>query len=118
MNKANQQKMCSRLDEKIAACAAEVKALELDDRRDDAVFVKIRMNVYDIFRTVFKASASQPDANAFFLEKLDQIPHNWRTSLSLAQQHGNVEKAHIEQLKLDTAAEIRSLFLELSEVDA
>ena len=116
MNEIKQATFLSCLNEKIAACATEAKALELDDRRDEAVFAKIRMNVYDIFRTVFKASVTQNDADAFFLEKLEQIPENWRTSLSMTLQHGNTEKAHIEQIKLDTAAEIRRLFLQLCEV--
>lgn len=116
MNEIKQQQLLSILDHQIAACAAEVKALELDLRRDEAVFARIRLNVYDIFRTVYKTALKQDDADAFFLEKLDQIPENWRNSLHLARQHGNEEKAHIEQIKLDTAAQIRSIFHQVREV--
>lgn len=115
MNEIKSQKLLSIIDEKIAACGAQAKALELDDRRDEAVFARIRLNVYDIFRTVYTAALNQPDPDAFFLAKLDQIPENWRTALDLALRHGNDSKAHIEQIKLKTADEIRGLFLHLQE---
>ena len=101
----------------------EAAALEQDNRRDEAAFAKIRLNVYDIFRTVFTvalSSAGEDKSKAadFFLTKLEQIPKNWHTSLELARQHGNDTKAHIEQIKLDTAAEIRSMFASIREVQA
>ena len=113
MNEVTRTELLRRMDAMIADCASQVKALEQDERRDEAVFANIRMNVYDIFRTVLKTAFSQPNPEAFFLEKLDQIPASWRTSLSMALQHGKDEKAHIEQTKLDAAAQIRSLFLEV-----
>lgn len=123
MNKLKHSKVNSYFDEKTAACKAEAKALELDERRDEAVFAKIRLNVYDIFRTVFSVavnSAGGDDSKvaAFFLTKIDQIPGNWRTSLELARQHRNSEKAHLEQIKLDTTEQIRKSFERIWEVQS
>lgn len=118
MNEVKRSNMLSYFEQQIAACKAEANALELDNRRDEAVFAKVRLNIYDVFRTVFKVAANNADADAFFLAKLEKIPQNWCASLELARQHGSAEKAHIEQIKLDTAAEIRSIFEQIREVQA
>ncbi len=107
-------------EERIAACQAAVAALNADNRADEAVFEKIRMNVYDIFRTVYAAGekVSGGDGNQqldFLLRRLDEIPANWQNALEAARSHGNSEKAHIEQLKLDVVAEIRQKLAQWSE---
>lgn len=100
-------------DREIALCAERQQALGTDGRTDEATFQNIRSNMFDIFRTVL-ASAKQhcgndPDAiRAFFQARLAQIPTAWESSLRTAQAHGDVEKAHIEQIKLDAVVEIRN----------
>ena len=119
MNETQINNMLSYFDGKIAACQAEAEALELDHRRDEAIFAKVRLNIYDVFRTVFKVAATMEDnAERFFLAKLEEIPRGWQTSLALAQQHGNTRKTVLEQIKLDTAAQIRSTFDSIREVRA
>ena len=107
-------------DERIAACQAAAAALNADNRADEAVFEKIRMNVYDIFRTVYtageKVSGGDPEKQLGFLRhRLEEIPAGWRTSLEMAQSHGDTEKAHIEQIKLEAVGEIRRKVKEWSE---
>ncbi len=107
-------------EERIAACQAAVDALRADNREDEAVFEKIRMNVYDIFRTVYsageKVSGGDPGRQLDFLRKrLEEISTNWQKALEAAKNHGNTEKAHVEQIKLDTVAEIRQKMLQWSE---
>lgn len=99
------------------------QALELasDDRTDEAVFARVQMNVYDIFRTVFSVAlktAGEDDDQAvqFFMNKLNQIPQSWHTSLSDAERHGDTDKAHIERLKLEAVSQIRKKFEEIWEV--
>lgn len=122
MNTAKQQHVYSYFNKKIVACKAEANALELDDRRDEAVFVKVRLNIYDVFRTVFSAAINNTKTDeqlvSFFRTKMDQIPRSWHASLQLAQQHGDVAKAHIEEIKLDTVTEIRNVFESIWEVEA
>lgn len=113
-------KINTYFEEKIDACQAAAAALSADNRADEAVFEKIRMNVYDIFRAVYnageKVSGGDPEKQLNFLRhRLDEIPGSWQTALEAALSHGNSEKVHIEQIKLDVVAEIRQKMLEWSE---
>ena len=107
-------------EEKIAGCQAAAAALNADNRADEAVFEKIRRNVYDIFRTVYaageKVSGGDGSKQLVFLRRrLEEIPASWRNALEAARGHGNSEKAHIEQLKLDVVAEIQQRMADWSE---
>lgn len=110
----------SYFEERIADCRERRSLLAADCRKDEADFEKIRENIYEIFKTVFsvsmKAGGSDPAAvQQHFLEKLEQIPINWRESFLKAEQHGDTETMVIEQLKLKTAEEIKNAFLVLKE---
>lgn len=118
MNDTKRSALIACLESGIAKHRAAVAACTADDRADEAVFAKIQMNVYDIFLTVFSAgikSAGDDDGKLrqFFLARLDQIPQSWQASLSAAHQHGDTEKAHIEQIKLNAVGEIRKIFSEI-----
>ena len=86
-----------------AACHQRREVLTADHRSDEARFEQIRANVYGIFRAVYASLQSDPAA---LERKLRDIPAAWEESLRLAQRHGDAEKAYIEQIKLETAAEI------------
>ena len=90
-------------DERTAACQQRRRELTADQRIDEARFEQIRANVYGVFRAVYATLQNHPAA---LEKKLREIPAAWEESLCLARQHGDTEKAYIEQLKLDTAAEI------------
>lgn len=91
-------------DERTADCMAQQRALSADGRGDEARFMQIRANVYGIFRAVYAAlKGDLPAVQA----RLTSIPAAWEESLWQAQSHGDIEKAHIEQIKLETAAAIR-----------
>lgn len=90
-------------DERAAACHRRRKELSADQRTDEARFEQIRANVYGVFRAVCATLHNDPAA---LEKKLREIPAAWEESLRLARQHNDHEKAYIEQLKLDTAAEI------------
>lgn len=101
--------------DQINRCKALAKELESDHRADEAVFAKIQMNVYDIFRTVFSAGQKKVGEDermlvAFFLTRLQEISQSWHTALMAARQHDETEKAYIETIKLETAAEIKTKF--------
>lgn len=105
-------------EEKIAACAAKREALLADDRADEANFEKIRANVYDIFRTVYTAGKRTADPDAFFLQRLESIPLNWKTALEKAEKYEDAGAVRIEMLKLETAEEIRRVFIGIKEETA
>ena len=107
-------------EERMAACQAAAAALNADNRTDEAIFEKIRMNVFNIFRQVSDAGgrASGGDATKqldFLRKQLEKIPSDWQVSQETARSHGNTEKVHIEQIKLDIVAEIRQKVAEWSE---
>ena len=110
--------MKTYFDEQIALCNQRSKELFADCREDEAVFEKIRANVFDIFRTVLSAAEKTGKGNAeaaarFFLLKLEQIPSNWIESYEKAKQHNDTAKMRTEEIKLDTLREIKEQFLNL-----
>lgn len=96
------------LTSQVSACQRRCAELQADQREDEAVFEKIRCNVFDIFRTVLTAAEKQPDPPAFFRSRLDQIPASWEKALEQAEKHGDAEKAHIESVKLEAVRQIRA----------
>lgn len=121
MNETKITETASYFMDQINGCKALARKLEQDDRTDEAVFAKIQMNVYDIFNTVFSAGRKVTGENGqklveFFLTKLQQIPENWHTALTVARQHDETEKAHIETIKLETVAQIQEEFCRIWEV--
>ncbi|MBQ7025674.1 MAG: hypothetical protein IJN31_03630 [Peptococcaceae bacterium] len=120
MNESKRKQTDSYFADQISRCTTLAQQLSGDARDDEAIFAKIQMNVYDIFRAVFAAAtktAGQDDEKVveFFLTKLQQIPRGWHHSLANATQHGDSSKAHIEQIKLDTAAQIKAAFEQIWE---
>ena len=95
------------LTEQAALCRERSASLTADDRRDEAVFEKIKGNVYDIFTAVLNSAQNHPDPMAFFRLQLNAIPANWETALEKARSHGDDAKAHTELLKLDAVRIIR-----------
>ncbi len=94
-------------EERIADCEARQTALHHDGRSDEATFMQIRKNVYGIFLTAGRALKGDMAA---LKVRLERIPEPWEKSLAAAQAHGDMEKAHIEQIKLDTVQAIRHYF--------
>ncbi len=94
-------------EERIADCEALQAILNREGRSDEATFMQIRKNVYGIFLTAGRALKGDMAALKVRLEK---IPEPWVKSLAAAQVHGDVEKAHIEQIKLDAVQTIRHYF--------
>lgn len=115
-----QQKFESYLDEQIAACKQRSRLLAEDDRMDEGNFEKVRTNVYEIFKTILSVAeriCGKDDLakKHFFLQKAEQIPMSWTTSYEKAKQNGDVEKMHIESIKLDTIREIKDMCMQIWE---
>lgn len=109
------EKMTNYFENNIASCAKRAKQLLADERSDEAVFEKIKGNIYDIFRTVFSVALQtcKDDCDAvkdFFDKRLVQIPTSWAASYEKAAQHNNIAIIQIEKIKLDTVAEIQKTF--------
>ena len=120
MNETKQNQIHRYFQMAKAECQTQIAALQADDRFDEAVFVKIRLNVFDIFHTVFSAgerAAGENEENlaAFFRDRLVQIPLSWKTALEKSEQHHNMEAAHIESIKLDVVRQIDEAFCRIWE---
>lgn len=99
-------------DERIAEQSAQKKALTADSRSDEATFAQIRINVLNIFRTVYTALGGSRE---LLLDRLEKIPAAWAQSLVTATTHGDDEKVHIERIKLKMAETIRRFVLNMEE---
>lgn len=91
-------------DERITEHTQLKARLTADGRGDEANFTQIRLNVLNIFRTTYTALGCRRD---LLLDRLDSIPAAWAKSLAQAMEHGADERAHVERIKLETAAAIR-----------
>ena len=85
-------------DQQIELCNTQNKKLAADGYKDEAVFEKIKANVYDIFRTILsvavKTNSTNPDnAKRFFETKLEQIPSGW---------HARADEGAVQILSIQT----------------
>ena len=106
------------IEEKIRQLKSEAEKLEKSYRQDDAVFVKIKINVYDVCRTVFGVFKKVKPEEKFreeYLEKLDEFEKTWSASAEKAKEFGDAKKAAAEEAKLEALGEIRSKFIEIWE---
>lgn len=121
MNAMKRDNTVSYFADRIACCKKQAQELTCDDRGDEAVFAKVRMNVYDIFSTIFSVAvktAGEDDEKLmqFFAQKIRQIPQSWHASLANALQHGDSDKAYLEQIKLEAVEEIKKEVARIWEV--
>ena len=113
-------KLNSWFEEKIAQCSKHNQELNEDGRTDEAIFEKVKVNIYDVFRTVFsvavKTGGGDADTvHAFFVKRAEQIPAGWAAALEKAREHDDTVRMQTEQVKLDTIQEIREEFAKVWE---
>lgn len=104
------------LEAKIEKLKKEASELEKNYRQDDAVFVKIRINVYDVCKTVFgvfKKVKSEDSLCAEYIRKLDEFEKTWSDSLEKAKEFGDLKKIAAEEEKLFALADVRKKFAEI-----
>ena len=107
-------------DAAIARCTEQEKILIADERKDEAIFEKIRANVYNIFHSILGVAVDTCGEDAekirdFFLYRIDQIPASWSAAYETAKQHNDAAKVQIEEIKLAVVQEIRAEFTKIWE---
>ena len=103
------------LENKIKELFSEAENFEKSYRQDDAVFVKIKCNVYEICKTVFgvfKKVKAEKDLYNEYINKLDKFKNAWTDSFEKAKAFGDSKKAAAEEAKLSALAEIKAKFIE------
>ena len=107
-------------EERITGCGRREKELAADERTDEAVFEKVRANIYDAMRTwlavaVRIGNGSTDAVRDFFIARVEQIPASWAAAYDKAKEHGDTARMQTEQVKLDVVREVRAKFDEVWE---
>lgn len=104
------------LDASADKLQAESRALQSSDRADEANFVKVRINVCGICKSVYEALQRVTPPEQFdltYLSKLRQLEITWQAAYDKAKLHDDAEKLLIEEIKLKTLQKIKLQYLEL-----
>lgn len=101
------------IDEKICDLKEEEMQLQNTDRKDEANLIKIKINICEICKTLYNVSkkeSSEQKAKEFYLQKIENLSFQWKSSMEKAKEFGEVEKTAIEEIKLETLNEIKSKY--------
>lgn len=111
-------KFIEYIDQAVEHLQQEEKMLAATDRKDESNLVKIRINVYGICKSIYQVfvqSKTGEIMKSAYLEKLDSLAVGWQESKNKAQEFQAVDKVIIEDIKLQTLANVRLEFLNLWE---
>ncbi len=110
----------SYLDRQTSAAQGNITRLIKDNRRDEANFEKIRVNIYQMLKTVFQAAAricsSEEEQLKFFSDRLKMNNEAWSTALAKATEHNDAARILQEKTKLEVLGEVRETFEKIWEV--
>ena len=112
------KKFIEYIDKSVERLQQEEKILAATDRKDESNLVKIRINVYGICKNVYQVFAQSKAGEALkntYLEKIDGFAIGWQEAKDKAQEFHVVDKVVIEEIKLQTLADIRLEFLKFWE---
>ena len=106
------------IDNKIQELKDEEMVLRKENRIDEANFVKIKINICEICKTLYNVSkkgSNGQSAKEFFVQKLEKISGDWNASKDKAKEHNDIEKVIIEELKLEMLNEVKQKYMEFNE---
>lgn len=104
------------LDETVNELKKEEDELIKTSRKDEANFIKIKINICDICKTIYNVSAKTNSGVALkeeYIRQLTRLLENWKMSLDKAKEHGDTTKIVIEETKLEMLQILRAKFEEL-----
>ncbi|MBP5415454.1 MAG: hypothetical protein ILN61_09490 [Lachnospiraceae bacterium] len=95
-----------------------IDTLVADGRDDDARPFRAALNIHDVFVSLLDAAVKMSDGNeqkfvTIFKSYSENVPAQWRQSLSKAKEHNDAEKIMIEEAKVKIADAITDKFNEL-----
>ena len=108
------EKFMDYLTRQIDAAGEEISALEADGRRDDANFVKVRQNIYDVCRTVTNAlTDSRVNAGTGAVAaQFERFRKTWGESLEKAREHGDAREVVVGETKMEVLEDVVAHFRE------
>lgn len=105
---------------------AKIKELKAAENNDEANLEKIRLNIIDIFTTLFNTSCKKSCSikgvseeecykklGDVYLEFFNKIPAPWKEKYTEAKKRELVLEYVIEELKINTAEEIKQCFIKV-----
>lgn len=117
------------IDENLEKIQKNINNLASENRNDEANLEKAKVNICNIFKTLFNVDKNQVKTqknlneketlNLFctsFLKRFDTIPNNWRSSLENAKNNGDTLNQVIEETKLAVADKLKDKFIEISKI--
>ena len=106
------------IDNKIQELENEDMLLEKENRKDEANFSKIKINICEICKTLYNVSKKGPNgqsAKEFYIQKLEKLCMEWNASRDKAKEHNDIEKVIIEELKLEVLNDVKQKYMEFNE---
>ena len=122
----------AELAQRVQGWKERAEELNLAGAQDDSIMEKIKINVGEIFLKMFEVSYNNVYGNPkiklpsmggaltggkeellkkTYLEFFNKIPAPWKIKAEKDKQHNMHEEYHKECLKLETAEDIKALFL-------
>ena len=106
----------SYLDSRIEEGKAKTAEFQAEGRRDDANFMKVHTNIYEVCKTVSQALMNRPGAGVPAVgAQLERFRTEWSAALEKAKQYNNVSSIAVEETKLSALEDIAAHFREVSE---
>lgn len=112
------------LKNKQQICKESMEKCISSECKDEANLEKIKLNIYNIFYSMFDISykkvyggKSQPNEDSYnkllevYMEFFNKIPLNWKENYRKAKEYGLITECIIEEIKLNTADEIKDMFI-------
>ena len=102
------------LTEQIGVCKEKIAGLEADGRQDDANFVKVQLNIYDVCRTVTSALINRPGFGPeTVMDRFERFRTEWSAALESARAHGDERNIVVGETKLNAMEDVIAHFQEV-----
>ena len=78
------------IDKKIQDLKNEEMILEKEERKDEANFIKIKINICEICKILYyvsKKEANAQNVKEFYLQKIEKLSLEWKASKEKAKEH-------------------------------
>ena len=104
------------IHKKVEELKKEEMQLQNALKQDEANLVKVKVNIYEICKTIYNMAKKAPDGQEpkeFYMQRMERLHSEWKASYEKAKQFEDVEKVVIEEIKLGVLEEMNQKFLEL-----
>ena len=107
-----------RLDQLLVEMEQEQNRLAKTERKDEAVFIGVGINIVNVGKTVWMAFATvQPEEKRrdAFMRKMEGLQAAWEESRARSEKYNDKDKVMIEDIKLNTLEKVVSIFRECTK---